>query len=121
MVAGGDEVNPRAAKAKGRTWENAIVDYLIDEGWPHAERRRLTGALDKGDIAGVPGVCIEAKNAKAINLASFVDQANHEGINANAAVSVAWVKRRGRISAADGYVVMDGAMFTRLLRQAGWQ
>jgi hypothetical protein len=92
----------------------------VERGWPHAERRALAGALDKGDIAGVPGCVIEAKNCKQINLAQFLDEANAERNNAGAVVGAAWVKRRGKASAADGYVVMDGATFTYLLQQAGW-
>jgi hypothetical protein len=44
------------SRAKGTSWESAIVTYLIEQGWPHAERRALAGALDKGDITGLPGV-----------------------------------------------------------------
>lgn len=108
------------SRAKGTAWESAIVAYLHQRGWPHAERRALAGALDKGDITGVPGCVIEAKNCKQINLAQFLDEANVERDNAGAVVGAAWVKRRGKSSAADGYVVMDGATFTYLLNAAGW-
>lgn len=109
-----------AARRKGTSWESAIVDYLNGNGFPHAERRALHGALDKGDIAGIPGVVIEAKNHRAIDLASFVDEANAEAVNASAHHGVAWVKRRGRTSAAEGYVVMDGATYVGLLRELGY-
>ena len=106
-----------AARAKGTAWETAIVNYLIGEGFVMAERRALAGALDKGDITGIPGVVIEAKNCKTINLAQFVDEANVEAINANADVGVAWVKRRGKTSPAEAYVVMSGTTFIELLTQ----
>jgi hypothetical protein len=109
-----------AARQRGTAWETAIVNFLTSHGFPHAERRALAGALDKGDIAGVPGVVIEAKNCKQINLAQFMDEALAERDNAGAVVGVAWIKRRGKASAADGYVVMDGPTFTYLLREAGW-
>jgi hypothetical protein len=107
-------------RAKGTAWESTIVNYLQGRGWVHAERRALAGALDKGDIAGVPGVVIEAKNCKQINLAQFLTEANTERANAGAAIGVAWVKRRGKASAGDGYVVMDGDTFTQLLKDAGY-
>lgn len=107
-----------AARAKGTRWESAIVTYLNEQGFVMAERRALAGALDKGDITGIPGVVIEAKNTKTIPLAQFLDQANVEARNANAEVGVAWIKRRGKGSPADGYVVMDGAAFLELLH--GW-
>jgi hypothetical protein len=109
-----------AARAKGTAWESAVVDFLTRNGFPHAERRALNGAVDKGDVAGIPGVVIEAKNCKTINLAQFLDEANRERDNAGAAIGVAWIKRRGKASAANGYVVMDGPTFVALLRGAGW-
>ena len=49
------------AKQKGTAAETAVVRYLQANGFPAAERRALAGALDKGDIAGVVGVCVEVK------------------------------------------------------------
>lgn len=107
-------------KIRGTRWESAIVAYLRENGWPHAERRTLTGGKDRGDIAGVVSVVIEAKDCKAITLASFLDEANTEAANDNADLGVAWIKRRGKASPADGYVVMDGATFVGLLEEAGY-
>lgn len=114
-------MKPSSAKAKGRTWENEIVGALIEAGWPHAERRRLAGALDRGDIAGVPGVVIEAKNRAAISLAAFVDEAESEAAHdARDRIGVAWIKRKGKPRAVDGYVAMTGATFVQLLIEAGY-
>lgn len=52
--------NRASAKAAGRSWESEIVAALQRHGWPHAERRRLEGRHDRGDIAGVVGVVIVA-------------------------------------------------------------
>ena len=112
--------NRASAKAAGRSWESAIVTALIAAGWPHAERRRLAGSKDRGDVAGVPGVVIEAKNTKAINLAAALDEATAEAINDNAPIAVAWIKRRGKASAEDGYAVVSGATFMQLLKEAGY-
>lgn len=108
------------AKAAGTAWETAIVRALIAAGWVHAERRRLAGAHDRGDIAGLPGVVIEAKNTNRLDLAGAVDEANLEAANANAAIGLAWLKRKGKSSPEDGYVVMDGRTAIRLLREAGY-
>ena len=110
----------RTSKQAGTAWESAIRDYLRTRGWPHAERRARTGAHDQGDITGVVGVCIEAKNTNRIEPASFLDQAIEEGGHAGADIAVAWIKRRGRTSPEHGYVLMDGATFTRLLKAAGY-
>lgn len=113
--------NRASAKKAGTAWESEIVRTLIEYGWPHAERRRLNGSHDKGDIAGVPGVVIEAKNTKAIDLAGAVTEANREAANAGARIGAAWLKRRGKANAINGYVVLDGITFLHLLREAGYQ
>lgn len=110
-----------ASKRKGTSWESAIVAYLCEQGWPAAERRALAGALDRGDIAGVPGVAIEAKSVQTVKLAQFIDEAEAERANAGAKVGAVWMKRRGKTSPAAGYVVMHGAQFVDLLKGAGYQ
>ena len=47
-------------KAKGTAFESAVVACLQANGYPNAERRALSGVLDRGDVAGLPAV-IEAK------------------------------------------------------------
>lgn len=106
------------SKAKGSAWERAIVDYLRTVGWPFAERRLAGSAKDRGDIAGVVGVVVEAKNAARTDLAGWLDEADLERANDGAWLGVVWHKRRGKASAADGYVTMSGAQFTTLLARA---
>jgi hypothetical protein len=105
-------------KAKGSAWERAIVDYLRAAGWPFAERRIAGAAKDRGDIAGVVGVVIEAKNTASRNLAGWIEETELERVNDNAWLGVVWHKRTGKASAADGYVTMTGAQFTALLARA---
>ena len=109
-----------ASRRKGTSWESAIVAYLQHRGWLFAERRALNGNKDRGDIAGIPGVVIEAKSVKSITLASFVDEAVTEAANDKADLGVAWIKRRGKSSPEHGFVVMDGKTFTWLLHSAGY-
>ena len=110
----------KTARQAGTKWETAIVGTLVDHDWPHAERRRLAGAHDRGDIAGIPGVVIEAKNTNRLELAAAVDEARTEAANAAAPIGVAWLKRKGHASPLNGYVVMDGETFLRLLKEAGY-
>lgn len=105
-------------KAKGSAWERAIVDHLRATGWPHAERRLAGAAKDRGDIAGVVGVVIEAKNTARAELAAWLEEAELERANDGAWLGVVWHKRRGRAAAADGYVTMTGRQFTELLAMA---
>lgn len=105
-------------KAKGSAWERAIVEHLRAAGWPYAERRIAGAAKDRGDIAGVVGVVIEAKNTASRNLAGWIEETELERVNDNAWLGVVWHKRTGKASAADGYVTMTGAQFTALLARA---
>ncbi|WP_333744101.1 hypothetical protein [Streptomyces ardesiacus] len=105
-------------KAKGSAWERAIVEHLRAAGWPFAERRLAGSRKDRGDIAGVVGVVIEAKNTASRNLAGWVDETEVERQNDGAWLGVVWHKRTGKGSAADGYVTMTGAQFTELLARA---
>lgn len=109
-----------ASKKKGTTWESAIVGYLRDEGVAGAERRALGGTDDRGDIAGIPAVVVEAKSAARIDLAGWCDEAERERINDRADLGVVWAKRVGKTSPADGYAIMTGATLVRLLRAAGY-
>lgn len=108
------------SRAKGTAWESKIIDLLRERGWPNAERRALNGANDRGDVAGVVGICIEAKSAQRIELATWVDEAEKERANDRADLGAVWIKRRGKSSAKDGYVVMTGDSFVWLLRSAGY-
>lgn len=105
-------------KTKGSAWERAIVNHLQAAGWPYAERRIAGSVKDRGDIAGVVGVVIEAKNQARMTLAEWVDEAELEQANDNAWLGVVWHKRSGKASAAEGYVTMTGAQFTALLALA---
>jgi hypothetical protein len=105
-------------RAKGTAWETAIVKALRDNGFPYAERRALHGTYDLGDITGIPGVVIEAKNAARHEIASWLDEAETEKANAKADVGAVWFKRKGKASAEDGFVLMTGTQFMALLRDA---
>jgi len=75
----------------GALWETTLLDYLRSTGHK-AERLRLAGTNDEGDIALMGNdfnadVIIEAKAEKQINLASYVGEAEKEAGN--------YARRRG--------------------------
>lgn len=102
-------------RRKGTSFENEVVAYLNVNDFPHAERRALAGANDKGDIVGVPDTVIECKNHAKLNLAGWIAEAEREAENARATIPIVWAKKRGVASAGGGYVIMTGATATRLL------
>jgi hypothetical protein len=113
-------MTPQGAKAKGRFWENRIVAYLTSAGWPYTERRRLAGTSDRGDIAGIPGVIIEAKSAKTYSLPAWMKETRIERNNAKAAIGALWIKANGKTDAGEGFVLLPPEDFVRLLREAGY-
>lgn len=110
-----------ASRAKGTSWESAVVAYLQSVGWPHAERRAMRGAHDRGDVAGVVGLVCECKRAARVELAAWLDEAKAEAAHAPGDKGVVWFHRRGRSSPGDGFVLMDGVTFVALLKEAGYQ
>ena len=85
----------------GTRAESAVVRYLQPNGFAHAERRSLRGALDAGDITGTPGICWEVKGGEAAKTASdltitgWMAELASETVNAKADVGVLVVQRRG--------------------------
>lgn len=103
------------SKAKGTAWETRVVGYLRENGSPYAERRALSGNVDRGDVSGIPGVVVEAKNAKAIDLAGWVDEMVKEKANAGAAIGAVVFPRRNHATER-AYVVMELEQFAEMIR-----
>lgn len=106
------------SKQKGTAWETAIVAWLRDAGYVNVERRALGGANDRGDIAGIPGVVIEAKNCKAIDLAGWIAELVVEIENDNADNGVVIAKRRGHADVDKAYAIMPAGLWLQLLKDA---
>lgn len=87
------------SKDIGTAAETAVVRYLRTAGWPGAERRALTGALDQGDVTGTPGICWEVKARKKpvsdLDVAAWMDEAETERRNAHADYGLLVVRRAG--------------------------
>lgn len=109
-----------ASKDRGTRAETAVVAYLQGHGFPHAERRALSGSQDKGDVAGVLGSVIEVKDCRRDCLPQWLDETETERINAGAEYAVCWHKRRGKGSPADWFVTMRGEQWVRVLRLLGY-
>lgn len=84
-------------KNQGTKAESAFAAYLVDNGWPHAERRSLQGALDKGDITGTPGICWEVKSTSRpdVPYSAYLKECLVETVNAKAEFGVVVVKTKG--------------------------
>ena len=107
-----------AARRKGTAAETAVVAYLRDHGWPHAERRALAGAKDRGDIAGIPSVVLEVKNAKTIQLGAWLAELLTEIDNDGADLGWLVIKRRGHTNPRDWYWITTGRYAAQLMKEA---
>ena len=84
----------------GTAVETAVTRYAQGYGFPYAERRALSGSLDRGDINLCPGVIVETKGGAQAETASdaliraWLKETDRQRVNANAAVGVLVTKRR---------------------------
>lgn len=108
------------SKRKGSAWELAIAKYLVEQGWVGAERRVAGATLDKGDIYGIIGCVIEAKNEKKITLSDYLKELEIEMKNAKADMGVVMVKKKGTTDVGQGYAVMPISLWATLMKEAGY-
>lgn len=109
------------SKAKGDRHERNIAEYLVQRGWKRAVRRGGAGATnDRGDIDGVYGVVIEAKDEKRHDFSGYLRELADEVRNAKASTGVAIVKKRGTSNVGEYYALMTVDMWVDLLKEAGY-
>jgi hypothetical protein len=108
------------SKAIGTNAENQVVAYLNANGYPYVERRTLAGSRDRGDIAGIPGVVIEVKAAKRLELGAWLRELDTEIAQDHADTGCLWVKQHGKSSAADWFIVTRPSIQLALWNKAGW-
>lgn len=114
---------------KGSRFEREVLDYLREHGYD-AERLRLTGKEDEGDLlirCDIRGLVVhrfvfEAKNVSRMNLAGWVQEAevealnyaDHRGIDYEFVHWAVVHKRKGK-GVAKSYVTLPLDEFLRLL------
>lgn len=105
------------SKDKGTAAETMFVNYLVNNGWPYAERRALAGVLDKGDVSGTPGLVWEVKHVgRNIKMAEWIAETVVERDNAKAEHGILVMKPRGYGAARVGewFAAMAHPDFKRL-------
>lgn len=108
------------AKQKGTAAETAVVKYLRDHGFIHAERRPLTGANDMGDITGCGPIVFEVKNHKSLDFSGWLKELQVETANAKANTGAVVAKKRGTTNPGEWYAVMPFEWLVELLKEAGY-
>ena len=107
-------------RAKGTAAETAVVKYLQEHGFPHAERRALHGTADKGDITGCGPVVFEVKNHKTLDLAGWIKELEVEMLNAKVDVGAVVAKKRGTTDPGEWYAVLPFRVLVGLLIEGGF-
>lgn len=108
------------------TWaETAVVNWLQLHGHPWAERRSLKGSLDRGDVTGCPGLCIEVKYlGKGVpKLAGWLKETRAETKNSRADYGYLVIKPPGvgNKRTEQWWAVMYAEDWDRLLAEVGMQ
>jgi hypothetical protein len=87
------------SKQKGTAFETSVVNYLQSCTTKPIERRTLSGANDKGDVAGVfidgLPIVVECKACSRMEVPKWLREAQTERNNARAAVGIVVAKRQG--------------------------
>jgi hypothetical protein len=101
---------------RGARWERALVAWLRDRGITGAERAGSGHRQHGGDIIGVPGVLIEARDRGALSLGAWSDATREAALGRHWAVVC---RRRGTSDVGRALVVMDLVEWVTLLAAAG--
>lgn len=113
--------NRKSAKAAGTRFERSVADYLSEYFEDDAVDRQVkTGSRDVGDIRGVymrgSRVVIECKDYGGRHqLPEWLEEAEAERGNADAAYGVVVWKRRGVTAPEEQYVTMTLGTFARMV------
>jgi hypothetical protein len=98
---------------KGSAWRFLVQQFLEDLGCTVTRR----GIGDEGDdlTAVQNGVTfsVEAKNHREMKISAFVDQAERQCPDGQ--IPVVFAHRRNKATVDDGYVIMSGRAFRRLI------
>lgn len=100
-----------SAKQAATTFETGIAHYLATYVDDRIERRRLTGAKDRGDIGGVrhftERVVIECKDyGGSVHVGTWLNETNKERNNDDAEAGVVIAKRKGMTDPGAQIVLM---------------
>lgn len=110
-----------SAKKAGSSFERLIADCLSDNVDDRIDRAVKTGALDKGDIAGLrfhgKKVAVEVKNEARVNLAGWAKEAEAERVNLGAIAGITIHKRHGKADPMDQWVTLTVRDLVALMKE----
>ena len=89
-------------RAKGTRYENDLVAYFRENGFPEAHRLEFSSPF--GDIGGLP-IVVEAKDQKAMTLPAWLLQGEKSGIKVGKPFAI--FHKRARKPVAKHYVTWE--------------
>ena len=102
-------------KEKGSAWERTIVAALRAQGF-NVERMYGAGRQDdRGDIRGLSGWTIEAKDHAKHDLSGWQEELRVEMENGRTDLGAVVIKRRG-MNVSGAYVVLPWSVFVQVLK-----
>ena len=112
--------NRKSARAAGQRFESLVAAYLNTHVDDRIERRRMSGAHDRGDISGLRHrggrIVIECKDyGGQLKPGPWVEEAHIEAGNDSALLGIVVAKRRGTTTPGDQFVLMTLADLVALL------
>ena len=113
--------NRNSAKAAGTKFETLVTRYLrttLDDD--RIERRRMSGANDRGDISGLrhmgQRIVLECKDyGGRLQPGPWIEETERERLNDDAGVGIVVAKRRGTTAPGEQFVLMTLADLVALL------
>ena len=106
------------SKRKGDRFELDVVDALRRAGIEGAERALGAGRRDdRGDIFGIPGMVLQAKNVARMDLPGWMRDAARQAGNDRTDLYAVVHKRHGVADAAQAWVTMPLHVFARWVQQ----
>ncbi|AYV29660.1 hypothetical protein ACWCYZ_00810 [Streptomyces virginiae] len=107
--------NGAAVKARGRNWENELVQVFRDLGYADAKRNgAIYGSADRGDIGGVP-LTVQAKAVDRIQLWKHLDESIAQAQRNGTGLETCVIYKRHGASTIESAWVIPGAFAMRLL------
>ena len=113
--------NRKSARAAGTKFETLVTRYLrttLDDD--RIERRRMSGANDRGDISGLRHmggrIVVECKDyGGRLQPGPWIEETERERLNDSAGIGIVVAKRRGTTAPGEQFVLMTLADLVALL------
>ncbi|MEV6675216.1 hypothetical protein [Streptomyces sp. NPDC051162] len=107
--------NGAAVKARGRNWENSVVDIWKSLGYDGAKRNgAIYGSNDRGDIGEIPCTC-QCKAVDRVQLWKHLDEALKQSANNGTADETCVVYKRHGATPEKAAWVLPGSFAQKLI------